>query len=197
MRRFSIALLFAILLASPGCMNCENGLTTPGEKEATFDPALLGEWEFFDPKPEKGMEGYFKVERDDRASKAYRVTAITLPVEGKEVAKPAVVKVYLARLGEFTFLDAFEPPDSGGRDRNPNHFIFIIDIKKDELSLRALDEDFIKVHPELPRLLETNKLLGIKLVKVTATTPEMLDFIGKHASDNKAWKGPASRLKRR
>ncbi len=90
------------------------------------------------------MEGYFKVERDDPASKAYRITGITLPVDGKEVAKPFVIKIYLVKLGEALFLDVIVPPDDWDRDKNPKHHIYIIEIKKDELALRVLDEDFVK-----------------------------------------------------
>src|SRR5262245_48756070 len=78
MRCSLIVLLSALIGGSQGCMTFQNGLCTPGESGAIFDPILLGEWTPIDPKLQVGEEGYFKVERDDSVSKAYRVSAISL-----------------------------------------------------------------------------------------------------------------------
>ncbi len=65
MRCQLLALLSVLVWCSPGCMRCEHGLCSPGEPEAIFDSALLGEWTPIDPEPED-RDVCLKVERDER-----------------------------------------------------------------------------------------------------------------------------------
>lgn len=191
MRCLSIAFVSAIIPMLSGCMYCENGLCSPGEQEAIFDPSLLGEWVPVNPKPEKGEEGYFKVERDDPASNAYRITAITFAAAGKPKVDPFVFKAYLGKFGEFLFFDVLLTPEPGRRGESPRHEIWSAEIKMPEVTVRALSEDFIKRHPDSLRRTVERSPLGLDAVTVTATTRQLADFVRKHARDDAVWGKPA------
>jgi len=195
MRSSLMVLVSTLLWASPGCMTSENGLCSPGEPEATFDPAMLGEW--IDSRPqEKGTEGYYKVERDDPASKAYRVTAISEDADGKQTAKPLVMKVYLTKFGDSHFLDVICPPEPGRQEEGPSHFIWKVKIKMPEVTLRLLSQDYVKVHPGEIRHTVKISPLGGQSMRLIATPGELREFVRGHDHDDAAWERPWVFLRR-
>jgi len=168
-------------------MSCQNGLCTLGEPEAIFDPALLGEWTPSDPKPHEGEEGYFKVERDDPSSKAYRISAITFS-NGNQTRNPYVFRAYVTKFGSSFFLDAVLPPEQDRQKEFPRHGIWRIDFKMPEMTIRPLSREFVKDHPSAIRRTVENSPLGIESVTVTATTRELGEFVRKNAHEEAPWK---------
>jgi len=177
-------------------MTCQNGLCSPGEPEAIFDPDLLGEWTAIDPKPQKGEEGYFKVERDAAGSKAYRVSVISL-TDGRRAREPYVFKAYLSKLGDSFFLDAVSAPKPGRQKEAPKHDIWRIKIKMPEITVWALSEEFVKGHPNAIPSEVASSPLGIESVLVTATTRELSDFVREYAHNEAAWNGARLVLRHR
>ncbi len=119
-----------------------------------------------------------------------------MPEDGKPAVEPLVFKAYLTRLGDSLFLDTIMPPDRGDRDKGPRHLIWIVEIKHPELTVRHLSEDFIAAHPNSISRVVTSSPLGIKQLKVTATTRELGDYVSKHARNDAAWMRPG-RLRHR
>lgn len=201
MRCLSIVLLSAVVFASSGCMYCENGLCSPGEPEAFFDPVLLGEWDWINPNPQEGGDGRFKVERDDPASKAYRVSSMPLDNSGKPDPESLVIRAYLTKSGDSLFLDTILPPEPGRKREGPSHFLWRVEIKKSEMTLQPLSEKFVKDHPDAIRrtVVKTSYPLGIEavMVTITATTRELGDFVREHARDDAAWDEPHGVLRHR
>jgi hypothetical protein len=196
MRHLSSIVLLAFAFACTGCVYCENGLCSPGESEAVFDGALLGEWVPVEPKPEKGQEFYLQIVRDAPTSKAYRITVVG-PAETKPAVAPLTFRAYQTKLGNAWFLDAVLPPDPGSGLGYTHHLILSVDMKIPELIARPLSERFVKAHPDaLPRTLTGNSL-GIEFTKVTATTRELRDFVRNHATNDAAWDGPGVKLRHR
>ena len=167
-------------------MKYQNGLCSPGEPEAIFDAAMLGEW--VAPEAPKGMEGYYKVERDSPASKAYRVTLVSTGDDGKPSGKPYIIKAYLVKFGKSFFLDAVCPPEPGEREGSPSHFILRVETKMPEMTVRSLNEEFVKEHPDEIRRTVKKSPLGFESETVTATTQELSLFVRDHAHDGRAWK---------
>jgi hypothetical protein len=156
MRGLSIVLLSLVALTAPGCLSSENGLCSPDEKEAIFEPDLVGEWDA--PKDafgEKEEGGYFKVERDDPASKAYRITLYGK--DGKQDRQAGLqdhgqsIQAYLVRLGDSLFLDVLMPRDENQPKTMPPiaHFFYLVEPKKTEVGLRMPNVHFTEAHPEL------------------------------------------------
>jgi len=189
MRHALVILLSPLFLCSAGCMTCHNGLCSPNEPEAIFDRNLLGEWAPIDPKPRKGDEGYFKVERDDPNSSAYRVSIISV-TGARESGEPAVFKAYLTKLGDSFFLDAIDLLRPESQRGLPRHAILKIDIKMPEITIWALSEDFVRGHPDAIRSKVERSWLGFEKVLVTATTGELRDFLREHAHKPAAWREP-------
>jgi len=183
MRCRLLGLLSVLVWCSPGCMRCEHGLCSPGEPEAIFDSALLGEWTAIDPKHEE-RDVYLKDERDEPASKAYQVSALGSG-KGKQTRDPDFFRVYLTKFGDSYFLDEIMPPAQGSR--RVSHGIWKIEIKMPEMTIRPLSKEFVKDHPsEIHRNVEKT-LIGIEVVTVTGTTQELGDFVRKYAHTDAAW----------
>ena len=196
MRRPILILLSALVLAAPGCISSENGLSSPDEKEAVFNPELLGRWDTIDPKPEAHEpECHYLVERDDPKSKVYRISLITLPPNSKKAVPQLVIKALLVKLGDTLFLDILSASEPGKKEER-GHYFWKLEIKKEELVSCPLDQEFLTAHPDLLR----QSVAGtgfFRTSKVVATTQELRDFGVKHANDDTVWKKPGWKLRPR
>ena len=198
MRWFFIVILSSAVCTGSGCAYCENGLCSPGAPEAILEPAHEGNWDFIDPKPQRGEECYVKVERDSLDAKAYRFTLIPLAAGAKQADAPSAVRAYLTKVGDALVLDQIEPPsESAARRKSPRHFIWKLEIKEREMGVRSLSEKFIKEHPTLlPHSAERSLLGLLESIRVTATTRELRSFVRTQARNDSAWTEPF-RLRRR
>ena len=158
MRYRSALWLSLVLLTASGCIQAENGLISPDEREAVFEPDLVGHWEttHTDSILQETNKTYLKVERDHPGSKAYRVT------ECGEDGKPVLIapgqppkvtfRAFLVRLDGNLFLDipittsVFESHPESGQQKY--HFIFRMSQTNDQMVLRGLQRDYLFDHPE-------------------------------------------------
>ena len=195
MKRLSLLLLTAFVSWLPGCATSENGLCLAGERDAIFDPALLGEWlVFYHPYTEDRSVPVriYKVERDRPESKAYRITLIAKkPGDGAA----ADGKAYLTKLGDSHFADFVADFQVEGAHAQI-HWIMKMEPGPGEVRLRPLSSKFIKRHPgSLRHVLK--KGLPFEMIEVTASTQELIDFARRNARDDEAWLNPGFLLKRR
>jgi hypothetical protein len=77
MRCALFVLMFALIGGSQGCATCQNGLCSPDESEAIFDPALLGEWAPLQPKPQEGEADAELGRRDAELGRVLLIPGLT------------------------------------------------------------------------------------------------------------------------
>ena len=160
----SVVLLSLVVLTASGCTHAENGLISPDEREAVFEPDLVGVWETTrtDRVIQETNKTYLKVERDHPGSKAYRVT------ECGEDGKPTPLtpgqppnhfQAYVVRIGDDLFLDipmVFDESQQRSRQMEA-HFFYGLKWKKNEIVVSALDLEYVAGHRELlPSAAELN-----------------------------------------
>jgi hypothetical protein len=192
LHRLPYALFLALVVS--GCMKVENGLGSPDETDAIFNPELVGEWTFPEQRPEE--QKYISAERDAPGSKAYRVTLGERDKDGRPVGTPIVCKVFLVKLGDTFFLDALPPAEQGAREQL-GHFLMRAELRPGEIGLRGLSEEFVKEHPQTLRRTLEKGFLGLERVRVTATRAELTGFARQHARDEAAWNSPEQVLRHR
>lgn len=153
-------------------------------QDVTYDEQLLGTWK----DKEDGSPWVFSPGEE----KSYK-----LVIHDKEKSSP--FEAHLFQLNGQMFLDLY--PDGDALDRAkledfykasliPGHLFFKVSLAKDELTLHALEHDWLK-----SLLAKDPKTIGHTTLEdrivFTASTKEMQRFINAHVSNPEAWGDPA------
>ena len=160
-----------------GCIPSVNSFYT--EKDLTFEPRLLGEWQ---AKNESDQPAEWQFERGE--GKTYKLTVI------QEKIKRGEFSAHLFKLGKENFLDiipskidyASDQADLVANTMFPGHLVLRAAQIEPVLKLQGFDFDWLKAYlEENPKALAHHKESGAILL--TAGTADLQSFILAHLGE--------------
>jgi len=158
------------------------------EKDVTFEPALIGQWNKVGDAQEKWV---FEKKQDQAYSLTY--------TDGKKSYK---MDAHLFRLKDQLFFDLFNPelPEDLMPPPAPTHLLLRVFQVKPTVRLAALDYDWlaklIEKDPGAIRHHSIGEDSKNAQIVLTADTPELQKFVLRHLKTEEAWKDPFELEKR-
>jgi hypothetical protein len=165
MRKISIGVLAAALQLLTGCAEVVSlhPLVTDTDKDAFFDPALVGSWREISPddKPESAGGQVYVVTRDGQ--NGYKASTTDDGVEKS-------VLFHILKLPDRYLLDV---RDDLGDPALPAHVYFGLTLKKDVLMLSEMDTPWLKQQVAACKELRSEELTETDVKgKVVITSPQ-------------------------
>jgi hypothetical protein len=185
MRQTLITLVCAAAAVMLGCVPSLQPLVT--DKDAIFEPGLLGTWTKADSK-----QSFIFTKADD--GKSYNVLATD------DEGDASKLEARLMRLGNDLFLDTtVKELDWKGNFAKfhllPAHLFTKITLEGDTLCYATLNFDWVKPLCEKKKLTLSHDIVNDMIV-LTAPTNELQDFVRKHAAEKDVFQSPTE-LKRK
>ena len=172
MRRFQVVLLASMLVSLSGCGGVVSlhPLAMPNDKEAIFDPALVGTWE--EVKVDKdGSKTRYVV---DRAESGYRVNL--------DPGNPAGT-MHLLKVADRYLLDVYCPSDGMGL---PVHLFFKLRIEKDSAWLAEMQSNWLKEQIKTRAQLRHEVLREDDRIVLTASSSELRRHLLPYVADDRS-----------
>jgi len=137
MWKANVILLLATLVSSTGCVSVVSlhPLAAPHDKDAVFEPGLVGTWQEADSQDDKTQ---YVVTHDESGYAVIVKTGVEKSGGGKEEVK---LKMQLLRVGGRYLLDIDCPSDDPAV---PVHIFFKLRLEQDSAWLALMDSDWLK-----------------------------------------------------